>query len=302
MTYALAGAGALALTGFLIFEWKRIAAARRLKDRLVVAPPDSGAQDGTLLNAPETSGPLFLRRLLRQSRLPLKPWDVVLIGGALSAGGAYAGIELALPALWIVALAGLMIGIPILILRSYAESRVRKLEIQLADAIDLMQGALQSGVGVRQSLELVRAEKRPPIREEIHELISLIELGLPASRAFQQWAEPIGSKIVDAFALSMSAKWDVGGSYKEMLSGMAGRIRDLLRLQRRVRSLTAEARLTTLLAAVIPYGVALFQTIFHREHLAALWAHPSRDTILGGALLMQICCLFVIRGMIRRVQ
>jgi tight adherence protein B len=230
------------------------------------------------------------------------PADVLLICGLMGVGVYWLLYDFGVPTLLAVSVGCLTAYLPFMGLNTYAERRVRKLEIQLSEALDLMVSALRAGVPVRQTMELVRAEKKPPIRNEFHELISLIQLGVPPSQAFKQWAQPLGSKTLDSFAIAMATKWDVGGNYADMLLSMAERIRESIRLRRRVETLTAEAKLTTFLAILLPYGIAYIMSRMNPGHFSVLWDDPGARSILFLALLIQVGAIFWIRRMIRSVS
>jgi tight adherence protein B len=171
----------------------------------------------------------------------------------------------------------------------------------MADAMDRMTAGLQSGSGVRECLDLIRSQRRKPISGEFHELLSLIEMGVPAPAAFKQWSRPLDSKIITIFALGMAAKWDIGGNYSVMLGNLSGRIRELIRLQRRVQTLTAEAMLTAVLALTLPYGLAAMAVLRDPTHLDILWESPSGPRALVFVIFLQGLAIFWMRRMIRAI-
>jgi tight adherence protein B len=208
-------------------------------------------------------------------------------------------LQVSIPLGFVAAGVALTAYAPWILVGFLATRRIQKLEAQLADAIDLMLSALQAGVGVRHSLELVRSEKKAPIRDEFHELITSIEVGVPAPDAFRQWSVAVGSRIIETFAIAMGAKWDVGGNYSDMLRNMAERIRESIRLRRRVQSLTAEARFSAMMALLMPYAIVWYLMVNDPKHLDPLFESEWGRSTLYGAITLQILSILWIRKMVR---
>lgn len=290
---------ALGLGAFAWFLHVRAVRERRLLERLPEDAASSPAQPAPPpLRSPEPTVP-FVQRLVRRSGIPVTPFDLLLFCATMAlTGGVLAHEVLQLP--FLTFLVGAVFAyLPIFFLGVAATFRIRKLEAQLADAIDLMVAALRAGISVRHCIELVRSEKKGPIRDEFGELASMMEVGIPGHQAFRLWARPLGSKIIDAFSIAMAAKWDIGGNYSDMLKNLADRIRESIRLRRRVQTLTAEAKLTAFFALILPYFLATFLWFVNRDHFDPLWKNPSGINILYVAIMMQLAAVIVIRRMVR---
>jgi tight adherence protein B len=180
-----------------------------------------------------------------------------------------------------------------------ASLRVTKAERQLADALDVIVGALEAGIGVRQSLEIVRAEMRAPIAAEFGEVLARMDLGVSPPEAFREMARLLRSKYIDLFVTTLAAKWDVGGNLSEMLRGLSRRIRESVRLQRRVRSLTAEARFSATILFAMPYALAVFMWLTNPDSLIYLFMHPLGRSLIEWAIALQILALIWISRILK---
>lgn len=304
MPVLLLGIGAFALTGGAAFFWlRRAAREQRILQRLLAgeAPEPIAVELPSLPEGPPTKSALFVRRAIRRAGLSYTSADVMLFCATTGLLAGYGAFEAGLALYWVAPIAALAGYLPLALLRMIGDRRVRKLEMQLADAIDLMVAGLQSGSGVRECLDLIRSQKKAPISKEFHELYSLIEVGIPGAAAFKQWSADLDSRILTVFALGMAAKWDIGGNYSVMLGGLAGRIRELIRLQRRVRTLTAEAMLTAFLGLTLPYGIAAFQLTLNPHHLDVLWESPLGPRALGFVIFLQLVAVSLIRRMMKSI-
>jgi tight adherence protein B len=305
MTLLVVGIGAAAVTCAACLYWlRRGAQESRLLHRFRMYAEEAPA----LQELPEPLPPppsrglaAQVHRALRRAGLSLRDSDFMLLCLTASLGAGFVASESGLPP-WAILLTAAAVGYgPLVLIRACGDLRVRKLERQMADAMDLMIAGFQSGSGVRECLDLIRSQKRKPISQEFHELLSLIEVGVPAAEAFKQWARPVDSKIVTVFALGMAAKWEIGGNYSVMLGNLSGRVRELIRLQRRVRTLTAEAKFTGVLGMTLPYGIAAVQMILNPNYLDSLWESPLGPQALAFAIVLQVLAVLWIRRMIRSI-
>lgn len=302
----IVGGAAAVLVGGAAFVYaaRRFARHRRLLQRLS-SDSDAAAParpDPVFRPAPLSGLPGQIQRRLRQASIPLGATDFLAVCAVFALGAAALVHQLGLEFYWLLLAGALAASVPWNAVAWKASWRLRKLETQLADAIDLMVGAIRSGVGIRQSMELVRSEKRGPIREEFDDLLAMIDVGIPAPQAFGQWSLALGSPIVDTFAIAMGTKWDAGGNYAEMLLNLAGRIRDSIRLRRRVQALTAEAKLTAFFALIIPYALAGFLLITNPGHFTAFREHSASSLLLFCAAMMQVVAILWIKRLIRVLE
>lgn len=263
------------------------------------APPPEAVRPGGVLGCVPPGRRHQIRRELRRAGLRWRPVDLLLIcllAGLVTAAGTHWFLD---APLWSLAAGALGFYLPFAALRARAARRVRRVEEQLADAIDVMVAALDAGIGIRPSMESVRNEMRPPISEEFAEILFLIDFGVPAPRAFRMWARSLDSPFVNMFAISMAAKWDVGGNYSDMLRNLAERVRESVRLRRRILALTGEARLSALIVFVVPYALGLFLWVVQPGHIELLFTHPTGIRAVKLALLLQLGGILLMRKMLK---
>lgn len=317
MTWAwLVGASLFAGVGggvafALLRETKRRAriAARRFPkplaaDTVPIRPLSPPAAAGALLGLPfpQAGLPEPLQRLganLRRAGWKLGSIDMALFM-TMSAilFGVFVHALIRSPH-WTAVAAALGAYAPYGIVSFIANLRIARAERQLADALDVIVGALEAGIGIRQSLEIVRREMRAPIAVEFDEVLARMDLGVPPPDAFREMGKILRSKYIDLFVTTLAAKWDVGGNLAEMLRGLSRRIRESVRLHRRVRSLTAEARLSATILFLMPYALAGFMWFTNPDNLIYLYLHPLGRSLIEWAIGLQIIAIFWIARILK---
>jgi tight adherence protein B len=139
-----------------------------------------------------------------------------------------------------------------------AERRVRKIESQLADAIDLMVGALRAGAGFKKALESALRESPPPLNRQLEEVAHRIELGASPQVVFRTLTERVPLETFLLFSSALSVHWEVGGSLAPTLATVGRTIRDRIELSRRIRAMTTQARVSIISVLGVTYFIALF--------------------------------------------
>lgn len=165
--------------------------------------------------------------------------------------------------------------------------RTARIEEQLADAIDLMVGALQAGAGLPAALDAAVRESRFPLRPQLAELAGRIRLGADPQAALRDLARRVPLENVVLFASALSVHWEVGGSLAGTLATVGRSVRDRIDLGRRVRSLTAQARASVLAVLGATYFIAAIVWRNDPPRMERFLVHPVGSALVGFAVVFQ---------------
>ncbi len=138
----------------------------------------------------------------------------------------------------------------------FVERRMQKIETQLADAIDLMVGGLRAGAGVLNCLENAAHETRSPLKPQLDEVVGRVRLGDDAQDVFQALAARVPLETFMLFSSALAVHWEVGGSLAPTLATVGRTIRDRIELTRRIRSMTAQSRMSIIGVLIATYAIA----------------------------------------------
>ncbi len=205
-----------------------------------------------------------LAREIARADLRLKPSEYLMIWA-----GSTVGVPLlmyvfsfALPALGnpIILLVGLLIGfmLPRFWLGRRKSGRLSKFNKQLPDTITLIANALRAGSSFLQAIELVVRESQPPIATEFGRVIREVNLGLSFEVALENMVRRVRSDDLELMATAISIQHTVGGNLAEILDSIAYTIRERVRIQGEIRTLTAQQRLSGYVVGFLPIGLAGF--------------------------------------------
>ena len=135
---------------------------------------------------------------------------------------------------------------------------VNKFNKQLPDTITLIANALRAGSSFLQAIELVVRESAPPISTEFGRVIREVNLGLSFDVALENMVRRVRSEDLELMATAISIQHTVGGNLAEILDSIAYTIRERVRIQGEIRTLTAQQRLSGYVVGFLPIGAGRF--------------------------------------------
>jgi tight adherence protein B len=196
---------------------------------------------------------------------------------------------------WTGAVLGLACGlmIPFAVLNARRGARRQKFQKQLPSAFELMARVIKAGQSVPQAFEAVAEAFEPPLSTEFGGCQRQQALGLPPDVVLQEMANRNDIVELRIFAMSMLIQRQMGGNLSEVLERLAALIRQRLKLQQHVRTLTAEGRLQGITLTVLPFVMFIAMYFLNRHYAVILLEHPS--LILATLALMGIGMLWIRR-------
>ena len=165
-------------------------------------------------------------------------WLAPALAVLAALGLLFAGLDPAL-SVAIAAMFGVLCG---LALESWRGGRRAQLEAQLAEAIDLMVGALRAGSALSDSLGVVAREVPAPMGDLVADLLGRIRWGEDPREALATVGERVDLETFELWVTTLSVQWEVGGSLAQTLASVGQTIRERNELTRRVRAQSTQAR------------------------------------------------------------
>lgn len=181
----------------------------------------------------------------------------------------------------LVLLVGALIGfmLPRFWLGRRKSGRISAFNKQLPDTITLIANALRAGSSFLQAIELVVRESRPPISTEFGRVIREVNLGLAFDVALENMVRRVRSDDLELMATAISIQHTVGGNLAEILDSIAFTIRERVRIQGEIRTLTAQQRLSGYVVGFLPIGLAGFLFVAAPGFMSPMF--DSRASLLG---------------------
>jgi len=157
-------------------------------------------------------------------------------------------------------LAALGWNIPRTVLAVMRKRRLQRFNLQLVDSLVNMSNALKAGFSVQQAIELVVREGQSPISQEFGMFLHQTRVGMKMEEAFEGMQKRVASDDLALMIGALETARQTGGNLTEVFEKIAHTIRERMRIEMRIRTLTAQGRLQGVIVGAMPLllGIALF--------------------------------------------
>ena len=179
------------------------------------------------------------------------------------------------------------------------EQRVKKFEKQLPDALDLIARSLRAGHAFIGGLQMVGEEFEDPIGTEFTTVIEEIGFGVGVKEALTTMTERVSCSDLKFVVVSLSVQQETGGNLCEILEKISYLIRERFKLLGRVRTLSAEGKLSAIILVAIPIFVGLAIWVLNPEHLKPLWYTPTGNILLAASFMLMAVGIIAMRKIIK---
>lgn len=194
----------------------------------------------------------------------------------------------------IASVVGVLLGAPIpwLMLRRRQGIRRRQFENAFPDALDLMTNALRAGYSLQAAMEFVGRESQAPLRQEFLRFYDEQRLGVDVRTALLAMQERIGTEEARLFVTSLIIQRETGGNLVELLTNISNLIRERLKFQANLATLTAEPKMSARVLAAMPFVMFFAIYAINAQYMQPLFVDPV------GRLLVVYAVVSVIVGYI----
>jgi tight adherence protein B len=191
--------------------------------------------------------------------------------------------------------------LPLAALKVVRGKRLEKFDEQMPDALDMITRALRAGHRFNDAMQLVAKELPAPLGDEFATTFDELNYGMDIRLAFQRMQERTPSTSLKALLTSVLVQRDSGGNLAEILTKISAVIRARFRFDRKVRTLTAEGRMSVWVLGLLPFVLFGILSLANPDYMDTLTDKPEgRKLILYGFALMAVGILWVRR--IIRIQ
>ena len=152
--------------------------------------------------------------------------------------------------------------------------RLRSFAQQLPDTITLLANSLRAGSSFLQGIELVTREARPPISEEFERVVREMQLGVALQPALNNLARRVASEDLELMVTAIQIQSQVGGNLATVLDAIAFTIRERVRIQGEIQTLTAMQRYSGYVITLLPVGLAGILFLISPSYMTAMLEKP----------------------------
>ena len=189
--------------------------------------------------------------------------------------------------------------VPFMKISSDRSKRMAKFEEQLPDAIDTMSRALRAGHPFPAALRMIGDEFDDPIASEFDLTFGDINYGNDVRRAMLGLLSRMPTVTVMALVTAVLVQKESGGNLAEILERISGVIRGRFKLARKIKTLSAEGRMSAWVLAMVPLTLFVALSITTPDYLPALLDDARGHKMIIGSIFSAAIGMFWIRKILR---
>jgi tight adherence protein B len=178
------------------------------------------------------------------------------------------------------------LGIPYIVIWQMTKRRRHKLELQLMDGLITLANGTRAGLNLGQAIKLVEDHGKPPLSQEFGLLLREIEHGAAIDVALDRAGKRIKIHNFRLLFAALKTTRKRGGNIPETLDRLGDSIREIVRLEEKVKALTAEGRMQAYLMSLMPFIVMGIYGIIDLNGLKLLFNNGWGQTVLALVVLL----------------
>jgi len=172
----------------------------------------------------------------------------------------------------------------------YQQKRLKQLEMQLPDLLELIVNSMKAGLSLGQSLEMAAQDSPKPMAEEITKVVRDHRLGLSAEEALERMWRRWPNSDFELFVTAAGVSLRTGSNLAEVSQGLIATIRERFRLKARVKTLTAQGKLSGWIVGLLPLVLVVGFIGLEPKMMNNFFSHPI------GLLLVALCVVLEVLG------
>jgi tight adherence protein B len=176
--------------------------------------------------------------------------------------------------------------------------RQRKFQSSLANAIDIIVRGVKSGLPLNECLQIIARESPQPIAGEFRYVIEQMRVGVPLGEALDRLMERMPLSEVKFLAIVIGIQQQAGGNLSEALGNLSGVLRDRLRMELKVKALSAEAKSSAAVLGSLPPGVMFMTYLSSPDYIMPLFSTTAGNLFLLIGGFWMLCGILVMKKMI----
>jgi len=187
--------------------------------------------------------------------------------------------------------------VPWVYIKFKRKKRFAEFQRQLPDGLDLMARALRAGHAFSVGMKMVGDEFPDPIGPEFGRTVEEISFGIDVPEALRNLTGRVDCVDLKFFVTALVVQRETGGNLAEIIEAISRLIRQRYELFGRIKSLSAEGRLSGYILFGLPFVMAGVLWYLNEEYMSLLFEDPVGQMMVAGASLMMCIGAFVMRNM-----
>ena len=161
--------------------------------------------------------------------------------------------------------------VPLIWINVFKAKRKQAFNDQILDTLIMIANGLKAGYSFLQALEMVSRESVPPMSKELKRVLKENSLGLNLEDTLVALNSRVESEDWDLVTTVVLIQRQVGGNLAEILEKIGKTIRERMRIKGDIQTKTAQAKVSGMLVAALPFGLGIMIYILNPAFMSKLF-------------------------------
>lgn len=172
-----------------------------------------------------------------------------------------------------------------------------RFNLQLPESLSTMSNALRAGFSLAQAFDSVVEQDIEPMSGEFRILQQQLRIGMKLEDALESMSQRVGSDDLTLVTTAILISRRTGGNVTEIFDKISETIRGRMRIERKVKSLTAQGRMQGVIVSLMPVFLAVVMTVIKPNTMIPFLMSAT------GAVAVAVMTLLIVLGwlMIRKI-
>lgn len=159
---------------------------------------------------------------------------------------------------------------------------------QFANGVDIIVRGVRAGLPLTECLHVIAAEGPAPINREFQRLTDTLAIGTAFEQALEDFYQRVLLPEVRFFMIVLVVQSKSGGNLAEALQNLSSVIRKRRMMQKKIKALSAEARISAIIIGVLPALVGMLVYAVTPDYILTLFQSPAGHSFLfySGSLII----------------
>lgn len=192
--------------------------------------------------------------------------------------------------------------LPLIWIAILRAKRIQAFNDQILDTLIMIANGLKAGYSFLQALEMVSRESVPPMSKELKRVLKENSLGLNLEDTLVALNKRVESEDWDLVTTVVLIQRQVGGNLAEVLEKIGKTIRERMRIKGDIATKTAQAKVSGMLVAALPFGLGAMIYVLNPEFMSKLftfqmgWFKGWFLVVVG--LIWEVIGIFIIKKIV----
>ena len=179
------------------------------------------------------------------------------------------------------------------------QRRRDKFNMQLPEALATMSNALRAGFSISQAFDSVVEQGESPISDEFAILQQQLRIGMGFEEALDSMSARVGSDDFTLVTTAILISRRTGGNVTEIFDKISETIRGRMKVERKVKTLTAQGRLQGLIVSAMPFFLGGVMTVWKPGLMIPFLTSAAGVTAVSGMVVLIVLGWLMIRKIVK---